>query len=214
MEQLSRAFASDTDVELGAAFVRLVGSLLLGLAVAWIHARARVRSGRPADSSLAGTLVLLTVLLCLTALVVGDNVARAFSIVGALSIVRFRTVVDDTRDTAFVVFAVAVGLAAGAGFFWLPILALPVGAAASMCFVRSSHTLAIRATAGFADWTKVESVLAARTAQFTCKGVGTRRGGIEQDRFYDIVVRTQSELPGLLDALHAVDGVLAIELDR
>jgi hypothetical protein len=44
--------------------------------------------------------------------------------------------------------------------------------------------------------------------------VGTRRGGIEQDRFYDVVVRTQSELPGLLDALHAVDGVLAIELDR
>jgi len=188
--------------------------MLLGIAVWWIHASARVRSGRPADSALAGTLVLLTVLLCLTALVVGDNVARAFSIVGALSIVRFRTVVDDTRDTAFVVFAVAIGLAAGAGFFWLPLLALPVGAAASMCFVRSSHTLAIRATAGFADWSKVEAALKDRTAQFTCKGVGTRRGGIEQDRFYDIVVRSQAELPQLLDALHAVDGVLAIELDR
>jgi hypothetical protein len=214
MDQLSRAFSSDTDVELGVAFVRLVGSLLLGLAVAWIHARARVRSGRPADSALAGTLVLLTVLLCLTALVVGDNVARAFSIVGALSIVRFRTVVEDTRDTAFVVFAVAIGLAAGAGFFWLPLLALPVGAAASMCFVRSSHTLTIRAIAGFAEWSKVEAALKERTALFTCKGVGTRRGGIEQDRFYDIVVRSQADLPQLLDALHAVDGVLAIELDR
>lgn len=214
MDQLSRAFSSDTDVELGVAFVRLVGSLLLGLAVAWIHARARVRSGRPADSALAGTLVLLTVLLCLTALVVGDNVARAFSIVGALSIVRFRTVVEDTRDTAFVVFAVAIGLAAGAGFFWLPLLALPVGAAASMCFVRSSHTLTIRAIAGFAEWSKVEAALKERTALFTCKGVGTRRGGIEQDRFYDLVVRSQADLPQLLDALHAVDGVLAIELDR
>ena len=46
--------------------------------------------------------------------VIGDNIARAFSLVGALSIVRFRTVVRDTQDTAFVIFAVVVGMAAGA----------------------------------------------------------------------------------------------------
>jgi hypothetical protein len=46
--------------------------------------------------------------------VIGDNVARAFSLVGALSIVRFRTVVRDTQDTAYVIFAVAVGMAVGA----------------------------------------------------------------------------------------------------
>src|SRR2546430_13730647 len=43
--------------------------------------------------------------------VIGDNVARAFSLVGALSIVRFRTVVRDTQDTAYVIFAVVVGMA-------------------------------------------------------------------------------------------------------
>ena len=46
---------------------------------------------------------------------IGDNVALAFSLVGALSIVRFRTAVRDTKDTAFVIFAVAVGMAIGAG---------------------------------------------------------------------------------------------------
>src|SRR4026209_160607 len=48
--------------------------------------------------------------------VIGDNIARAFGLVGALSIVRFRTVVEDTRDTAFVIFAVVVGMAIGAGY--------------------------------------------------------------------------------------------------
>ena len=43
--------------------------------------------------------------------VTGQNVALAFSLVGALSIVRFRTVVQDTNDTAFVIFAVAGGTA-------------------------------------------------------------------------------------------------------
>ena len=59
------------------------------------------------------TLVLLTILIAMVTQVIGDNVARAFSLVGALSIVRFRTVVRDTQDTAYVIFAVAVGMAVG-----------------------------------------------------------------------------------------------------
>ena len=61
------------------------------------------------------TLVLLCILIAMVTQVIGDNVARAFSLVGALSIVRFRTVVSDTRDTAFVIFSVIVGMAIGAG---------------------------------------------------------------------------------------------------
>src|SRR2546430_16835316 len=58
--------------------------------------------------------------------VIGDNVARAFSLVGALSIVRFRTVVRDTQDTAFVIFAVIVGMAVGADHVWVGIVGLAV----------------------------------------------------------------------------------------
>ena len=50
----------------------------------------------------------------MVSMVIGNEIARAFSLVGALSIVRFRTVVEDTRDTAFVIFAVVVGMALGA----------------------------------------------------------------------------------------------------
>ena len=42
--------------------------------------------------------------------------ARAFSLAGVLAIVRFRTVMEDTRDTVFVVFAVVMGMSAGAGY--------------------------------------------------------------------------------------------------
>jgi hypothetical protein len=50
----------------------------------------------------------------------GDNIARAFSLVGALSLVRFRTVVRDTKDTAYVIVAVIGGLSAGAETSRLP----------------------------------------------------------------------------------------------
>ena len=74
------------------------------------------RHARPNDAgpTFPVTLVLLSVLIAAFTQVIGDNIARAFSLVGALSIVRFRTVVRDTQDTAFVIFAVVVGMAVGA----------------------------------------------------------------------------------------------------
>src|SRR5207244_7839526 len=62
---------------------------------------------------------------------IGNNQARAFSLVGALAIIRFRTVVQDTRDTAFVIFAVVIGMAVGAGFLVLPLIGFAVTALAA-----------------------------------------------------------------------------------
>src|SRR5439155_23381051 len=66
------------------------------------------------------------ILLAMVSMVIGSDIARAFSLVGALSIVRFRTVVEDTRDTAFVIFAVIVGMAAGAGVYVVPAVGIPL----------------------------------------------------------------------------------------
>src|SRR5262245_11589543 len=73
------------------------------------------------------TLVLLTVLLALVTQVVGGSSALAFSLLGALSIIRFRTMVPDTRDTAFVIFAVVVGMAVGRGHWEVALAGLAVG---------------------------------------------------------------------------------------
>jgi hypothetical protein len=100
-EFLTSAFEMDQTVGAGQALARMAGALLLGGLVAGIY--RWTRGAAVARSELMATLVLLSVLLCLATLVIGDNVARAFSIVGALSIVRFRTVVRDTRDTALVI---------------------------------------------------------------------------------------------------------------
>jgi hypothetical protein len=92
---------------------RLATALVMGALVAGIYYKTR----RPANvaATFPATLVLLAVLIAMVTQVIGDNIARAFSLVGALSIVRFRTVVRDTKDTAFVIFAVVVGMAVGAG---------------------------------------------------------------------------------------------------
>ena len=93
-------------------FLRLIVAMVMGGMVAAIYRRTRYAS--QTTSSFTVTLVLLSILIAMVTQVIGDNVARAFSLVGALSIVRFRTVVRDTQDTAYVIFAVAVGMAVGA----------------------------------------------------------------------------------------------------
>jgi len=52
-------------------------------------------------------------------MVIGSSLARAFALVGALSIIRFRTVVKDTKDTSFIFIALAVGMAAGTSSYEL-----------------------------------------------------------------------------------------------
>ena len=68
------------------------------------------------------SLVTLTILSCTVITVIGNNIALALGMAGALSIVRFRTAVKDSRDTTYIFWAVIVGLCSGVGDFWTAII--------------------------------------------------------------------------------------------
>lgn len=69
------------------------------------------------------TLVFMGMIVALVMLIVGSNIARAFALVGALSIIRFRNAVKETRDVGFIFFAMAIGMATGTRFYTLAIIA-------------------------------------------------------------------------------------------
>jgi len=75
------------------------------------------------SQSYVQTLVLMGMVVSLVMLIVGSNIARAFSLVGALSIVRFRNAVKETRDVGFIFLAMAIGMATGTRFYTLAIVA-------------------------------------------------------------------------------------------
>tara|TARA_B100001057_G_scaffold446114_1_gene484387 strand:+ start:20452 stop:20985 length:534 start_codon:yes stop_codon:yes gene_type:complete len=68
------------------------------------------------------TIVFVSVIVSMVMMVIGNNIARAFALVGALSIIRFRTVIKDTKDTAYIFIALAVGMAAGTSNYYLAII--------------------------------------------------------------------------------------------
>ncbi|MCA9007617.1 MAG: DUF4956 domain-containing protein [Planctomycetaceae bacterium] len=92
--------------------LHLLLSWMTGCGVAYL---ARKHQRSVADETLSITLVLMCILIAMATQIIGENVARAFSLVGALSIVRFRTAMQSTQDVAFVLFSVVEGMAIGAG---------------------------------------------------------------------------------------------------
>ena len=96
-------------------------ALGLGLVVALVY-RASI-PGRIVLPSMPGTIVLMTTLSAVLMLVVGNSLARAFSLVGAFALVRFRTVLESPWDVVFIFFGLGVGIATGIGAWQLAILA-------------------------------------------------------------------------------------------
>ena len=99
----------------------IVLSFVLTAFVGWTY--MRTHKGASYTQSYVQTLVLMGMVVSVIMLVVGSNIARAFSLVGALSIIRFRNAIKETRDVGFVFFAMAIGMATGTRFYTLAVVA-------------------------------------------------------------------------------------------
>ena len=101
--------------------VALSLSFVLSAIIGWVY-RFTHRNVSYSQSYVQ-TLVILGMLISLIMLVVGSNIARAFALVGALSVVRFRNAIKETRDVGFIFLVMGVGMAAGTRFYTLAIVA-------------------------------------------------------------------------------------------
>ena len=65
------------------------------------------------------SLVMLTIITAMVMTVIGNNIALSLGMVGALSVVRFRTAIKDSRDTAYIFWTIAVGICCGIGDYFV-----------------------------------------------------------------------------------------------
>ncbi len=221
---LKDAVAVSTPIAATSMAMRLAIAAVLGTVIAVTYRLSHGKGSRD-SRSLVGTLVLLTILLGMVTMVIGDNVARAFGLVGALSIVRFRTVVEDTRDTAFVIFAVVVGMAVGTGLVQVAVIGVPFVAIAAMALAAMGprpeaasvtapvhlNTLCVRLGAGQPQ-EGVTGVLAARTSRWRLEGVTTARQGAALDMTFSVSLTDAATAPALVAEVNALPGVQSVDL--
>jgi len=105
--------------EVTAALIRLPLAALLGAALALRPRRKGTPERQPA---VIQTQVILAIVGSLIMLVVGASLARAFGIVGAANLIRYRSKIDDPKDAVVMLCALSVGLAAGVGLYALSVI--------------------------------------------------------------------------------------------
>ena len=99
--------------------INLTLFFILGVIVSIVY--KKTHKGLSYSQSFMITNIFVAVIVCMVIMIIGNSLARAFALVGALSIIRFRTVVKDTKDTAFIFWSLAVGMASGTGSYFLAI---------------------------------------------------------------------------------------------
>ena len=201
---------------------RLAAAAVFGLVVAAIY-RASRDAGR-LSHSFPGTLVLLSVLIAMVTQVIGDNVALAFSLVGALSIVRFRTVVQDTKDTAFVIFAVAVGMSVGANQLAVALTGTIVVGLVAWLFREPGRRRGHPGTRPFEldvrlGWSadaesRLHRVIMGYDADAEVVGGATAKKGTLQSLSYRLRLPRETAISSVVADLRAIETVQSVELRR
>lgn len=98
----------------------LVLSFALCLLIAYVY--GITHRGLSYSVGYVHTMMMMGVTTTIIMLIIGSNIARAFSLVGALSIIRFRHAVKETRDIGFLFICMAIGMACGTGFYVIAII--------------------------------------------------------------------------------------------
>jgi hypothetical protein len=201
---------------------RLLAALALGAAVAGIYRSTQRRSLAQSESFLV-TLVLLTVVIAMSIQVIGDNIARAFSLADALSIVRFRAAVQDTRDSAFVVFAVVVGMAIGVGHYAVALLGVPItGLAAWLMRSRVCDPLAqarpaalkVRLGLGSDPRATLSGVFEKYLAAYDLRSTTANQPGGVCELNYQVAFHEDLSPADFLTEVSKLEGVQTIKLSR
>ena len=111
---------------LGEFLLSLILSVTLSSVITIVY--RITHSGLSYSRSFGITMILMSLTISFIMLIIGSNLARAFSLVGALSIIRYRNAVKESRDTAFIFLAMAIGMACGVKLYGMAVIFTAVSA--------------------------------------------------------------------------------------
>ncbi len=186
-------------------------SFVLSMLIGWVY-RATHRN-ISYSQSFVQTLVIVGMTIAVIMLVVGSNIARAFALVGALSVVRFRNAIKETRDVGFIFLVMAVGMATGTRFYALAIItAASIGVVILLTSKLNMFANKVRRQVvkvqvppdGDYD-AVVEDVLVQKTKDFELVSTETIRSGALLELFYTVQMKSGIKPRELVAALTEVN---------
>ena len=201
----SSFLTSVTSVSMTDMVVALALAFGIGMFIFLIY--KKTYAGVMYSSSFGVTLVALTMITTLVILAVTSNVVLSLGMVGALSIVRFRTAIKEPMDIAFLFWSIAVGIVLAAGFIPLAVIGSVVIGVILLVFAnRKSHAnpyIVVLSCQDQAGEKEAMKLLTENTKRCVCKSKTVRAGSIE----LNLEVRLKDENTDFVNSLCELEGV-------
>ncbi|MGA4689266.1 DUF4956 domain-containing protein [Rhodococcus sp. AB351] len=191
--------------------VSLALSFVLSSVIAWVYRYTHKNVSY--SQSYVQTLVLVGMVIALIMLVVGSNIARAFALVGALSVVRFRNAIKETRDVGFIFLVMAIGMTTGTRFY-----VLAIAATVAICLVLlimnkfnwfkldvQRQVVKVQVPPEPAYTATVEDVLIKHCSEYELVSTESVRAGALVELYYTAQLKKGTSSNDLIAALSAVN---------
>ena len=194
--------------------INLVLSFILGVLISLIY--KKTHKGLSYSQSFMVTNIFVAVIVCMVIMIIGNSLARAFALVGALSIIRFRTVVKDTKDTAYIFWSLAVGMAAGTGSYFLAIAgSIIISGIALMLFytnfgsiIKSEFIVQFRINSNDSNITsQYNRLISDFTKSHTLLSSESSGDGQTIKVSFDVVMKEEIKQNELISKISKIDGV-------
>lgn len=189
------------------AVLILLLSFGLCSAIGWVY--QITHRGASYTQSFVHTLVLIGVIVSVVMLVIGSDIARAFSLVGSLSIVRFRNAVKETRDVGFIFLTIAIGMAIGTKFYLLAVITTVIVCLMILIMTRFnwfarrvvSHILKIQVPNNIAFDALFDKVFLKYTSHSELISVDSVHNGTLTELIYNIGMKKQGKIEEFLSEI-------------
>lgn len=197
----------------------LLLAFVLGQALAWVY--YFTHSGLSYSRSFVQSLILICIVVAMVMAVIGSSIITAVGLMGALAIIRFRNIVKDTRDVAFIFCALVVGMAAGSQRFAVAIVGTTILSLIAIYLYVSgfgtheSHNGFLRFT--FRGRMGPDNPIPAILGRF-CRNFSlisaqeSSFGTSEVEYAYQLTVRSNAKSEQMLTELQSVEGLENINL--
>lgn len=194
-----------TSVSLLDMALALILAFGIGLFIFFVY--KKTYSGVMYSASFGTTLVALTMITTVVILAVTSNVVLSLGMVGALSIVRFRTAIKEPLDIAFLFWSIAVGIVLAAGMIPLAVIGSVIIGVILLVFVnRKSHVnpyMVVLSCTNHASELKAKEYLETQTLRCVVKSKSAQKGAIE----LNMEIRLKDDNTDFINALSDMDGV-------
>lgn len=158
------------------------------------------------------SLVVLAVLTGTVMIVIGNNIALSLGMVGALSIVRFRTVIKDSRDTVYLFWSIIIGICCGVGSFSVAAVGSTAVFLVLLLFgaIKSDSRVLVIVRGARRSENSVESLIFQsfeRKARLRVKNTTSDTVELIYEITERILTKARKKNPDLSDSFYAIDGI-------